>query len=673
MQALELILALFTIILVSSVLDQVMTRLSLPLVQIAMGIVGALIIGEPFKLTFDSELFLVLFIGPLLYDESQHVVKRALMKNAGAILSLAIGLVVASVFVVGFTLQWIVPTIPLAAGLALGAALGPTDGVAVSALSKSTKLSGRQQALLSGESLINDASGIVSFQFAVGLAVTGIFSIKDAATTFAVSFGGGLLFGIAMGIVVVLIQRAVRGIGMESTVFHVTFEILTPLFINLLAEKLGFSGILAVVAAGLFIALIPTRSTVYAARVSLVSQGVWEVMSFVLNGIVFVFLGSRLPSIFTHSWEATTKPLSLLTAVFVLTAMITLLRFVWIVVLDLNARRRTPGSVPASLTDLIVASLATTLGGPKGAVTLSIALTLPHSLVGIDGLHIRDELLFLASGIILCTLLLANFVLPVLAPAEGTGDNERDAEVRVKVKERLISAISEELGPKHPHAVSFLIARYNREIAELTMGEELEEAVGEQRADLLVQQLDYLDNLFAEGELTEAIYTPMKQANERMLRALKERQKRHGRRKRVLLRLARGFRDRFGKRGVEKRQAVPTDIRAARQELARFSLAYLSHLDPKTDAAQNAIHYLIAENQRFLLLADQLQARREEGSSRVMSLAEEQDLLEVEALRLELGCIQELREAGEITTAEAATLRDEVYLLQMNLSDYGAH
>ncbi|WP_232621841.1 hypothetical protein [Corynebacterium glucuronolyticum] len=345
----------------------------------------------------------------------------------------------------------------------------------------------------------------------------------------------------------------------------------------------------------------------------------------------------------------------------------------WIVVLDLNARRRTPGSVPASLTDLIVASLATTLGGPKGAVTLSIALTLPHSLVGIDGLHIRDELLFLASGIILCTLLLANFILPVLAPAEGTGDNERDTEVRVKVKERLISAISEELGPKHPHAVSFLIARYNREIAELTMGEELEEAVGEQRADLLVQQLDYLDNLCAEGELTEAIYTPMKQANERMLRALKERQKRHGRRKRVLLRLARGFRDRFSKRGVEKRQAVPTDIRAARQEMARFSLAYLSHLDPNTDAAQNAIHYLIAENQRFLLLADQLQARREEGSSRVMSLAEEQDLLEVEALRLELGCIQELREAGEITTAEAATLRDEVYLLQMNLSDYGAH
>ena len=89
MQALELILALFTIILVSSVLDQVMTRLSLPLVQIAMGVVGAIIIGEPFKLTFDSELFLVLFIGPLLYDESQHVLKRALMKNAGAILSLA--------------------------------------------------------------------------------------------------------------------------------------------------------------------------------------------------------------------------------------------------------------------------------------------------------------------------------------------------------------------------------------------------------------------------------------------------------------------------------------------------------------------------------------------------------------------------------------------------------
>lgn len=673
MQALELILALFTIILVSSVLDQVMTRLSLPLVQIAMGVVGAIIIGEPFKLTFDSELFLVLFIGPLLYDESQHVLKRALMKNAGAILSLAIGLVVASVFAVGYTLQWIVPTIPLAAGLALGAALGPTDGVAVSALSKSTKLSGRQQALLSGESLINDASGIVSFQFAVGLGVTGIFSVKDAATTFAVSFGGGLAFGVVMGIVVVLIQRAVRGIGMESTVFHVTFEILTPLFINLLAEKLGVSGILAVVAAGLFIALVPTRSTVYAARVSLVSQGVWEVMSFVLNGVVFVFLGSRLPSIIMHSWESTTKPVSLLTAVVALTAVITLLRFVWIFLLDVSARRRNPTSVPASWKDAAVASLATTLGGPKGAVTLSIALTLPHSLVGTDGLHIRDELLFLASGIILCTLLLANFVLPVLAPADDSHDDDRDTEVRVKVKERLIATVGEELGPKHPQAVSFLTARYNREIAELTMGEEFEDAVGKQRLNLLHQQSQHLEEMRQAGQIAESTYAPMKQAQSRLLRGVQEREKPRGKWKRVLLRLARGFRDRFANRTPERRAIVPADIRTARRELARYSLDYLSSLVPDTDAARNAVHFLIAENQRFLLLSDQLQARREEGSSRVMSLAEEQDLLEVEALRLELGCIQELREAGEFTTAEAANLRDEVYLLQMNLSDYGAH
>lgn len=669
MQALELILVLFTVILVSSVLDQVLTRLSLPLVQIAMGVIGALIIGEPFKLTFDSELFLVLFIGPLLYDESQHVAKRAMMKNAGAILSLAIGLVVASVFAVGFTLQWIVPSIPLAAGLALGAALGPTDGVAVSALSKSTTLSDRQSAILSGESLINDASGIVSFQFAVGLAVTGFFSVKDAATTFAISFGGGLAFGVLMGIVVIMIQRAVRGIGLESTVFHVTFEILTPLFINLLAEKLGVSGILAVVAAGLLIALIPTRSTVYAARVSLVSEGVWEVMAFILNGVVFVFLGSHLPSIFTHEWEDDSKPLSLATAVIVLTVVITVLRFLWIVVLDLGARKR--GSIPHDLPwgAFFLQSCATTLGGPKGAVTLSIALTLPQSLQGTNGALIRDELLFLASGIILCTLLLANFVLPVLAPAQDSQEDEaRDTAVRVLVKRRLIEAVRDELGQEHPRGVSLLIARYNREIGELTMGKEFESAVGEQRTNLLREQARYLEQLHRAGEIDQSMYVAFKQANERLMRAVKMRTSQRLSLRRIAMRLRRGLRDRVLRTGKASRPEVSQEILDVRGKFARFNLNYLQGLTPETEASRHATDFLIMENQRTLTLLGNMQA----GQGTTMTLAAEQNMLEVEALRLELGCIQELREQGAITTAEASKLRDEVYLLQMNLSDYGA-
>ena len=201
MEMFELVLLLLGAVLVSTVLDQMMPRVSLPLVQIALGVVIIVLVGVPVQVDIDPELFLVLFIAPLLFDESRHASKRALWDNKGAILSLAVGLVLVTVLVVGFVLNWLEPTIPLAAAFALGAALGPTDAVAVTALGKDIRLSKRQNTLLSGEALINDASGVVSFQFAIAAAVTGAFSLAEAASTVAVSFFGGILLGLALGLV----------------------------------------------------------------------------------------------------------------------------------------------------------------------------------------------------------------------------------------------------------------------------------------------------------------------------------------------------------------------------------------------------------------------------------------------------------------------------------------
>ena len=151
MEMLEFVLLLLAAVLVSAVLDQVTPRVSLPLVQIALGAVIILLVGTPVDVAIDPELFLVLFIAPLLFDESRHASKRGLWDNKGAIVSLAVGLVLATVLVVGFVLNWLEPSIPLAAAFALGAALGPTDAVAVSALGKDIHLSSRQKSLLSGE------------------------------------------------------------------------------------------------------------------------------------------------------------------------------------------------------------------------------------------------------------------------------------------------------------------------------------------------------------------------------------------------------------------------------------------------------------------------------------------------------------------------------------------
>ena len=180
MALLELAIFLLAAVLVSAVLEPFLPRVSLPLVQMLLGIVIYFFVDLPHSLSIDSGLFLVLFIAPLLFDESKSANNKLLWTNRSTILGLAIGLVIVLVLCIGFTLNLLVPSVPLAAAFALGAALGPTDSVAVASLSKDIKLNSRQKALLSGEALLNDASGVVSCQFAIAAAVTGAFSLAAA-------------------------------------------------------------------------------------------------------------------------------------------------------------------------------------------------------------------------------------------------------------------------------------------------------------------------------------------------------------------------------------------------------------------------------------------------------------------------------------------------------------
>lgn len=171
MASFEIILLLLGCMLASSVFGQVLPRVSLPLAQIALGtVVGTLVTQDPTEVLGDPELFLVLFIAPLLFEESRHANKEALLRNWAPVTSLAVGLVVVTTLVVGLALHAVMPSIPLAAALALGAALGPTDAAAVAAMGADVTLTERQKSLLSGEALFNDASGVVCFEFAIAVA-----------------------------------------------------------------------------------------------------------------------------------------------------------------------------------------------------------------------------------------------------------------------------------------------------------------------------------------------------------------------------------------------------------------------------------------------------------------------------------------------------------------------
>ncbi|MCG7302555.1 Na+/H+ antiporter [Winkia sp. ACRQY] len=670
MQTLHFVILLATIVLLSSVFDQFLPRLALPLVQIVLGAVGALFLSQPLSLGLDPDLFLVLFIAPLLFDESKHVSKRALAKNMGGILSLAIALVFASVLAVGFLLHWASPSVPLAAAFALGAALGPTDAVATSALSPSVALDERQNALLSGEALINDASGIVSFQFAVAAAVTGLFSVADASSAFAKTFLGGLGIGIVLGIVSLILLGIVRLIGLESTVFHVTFELLSPFVIYLLAESLHVSGILAVVAAGLTTTLFTPRvGTSYSARVRLVSSSVWEVLTFVLNGVVFVLLGTQFPSVMRSSWRREGSGLTMVGLVFLLSFALIVLRFVWIYVME--ALRGRNWHVP--LRDVAT----TTLAGPKGAVTLSIMFTLPQMASNAKPFPARDELIFLASGIILVTLLLANFLLPVLSPKKG--DAKEESRMRwgeAEVLRRTISALRSRHGTSAPLAVAALTRRYNREIRELEEAGTYAEQIRQARLQVVTGQLNHAAALREEEKITEATFRQLQM----ILSRTKEGLIRRGKTKRRLLktlprlfqRLVAGFQRR---KRARREQVDPHQILAARVLLEEQTLAELT--ERKANGDEAAAH-LVGEHQELAdLLKERLEAYQMRTQRRPMDwdrtkqkqeLSASMEALEAEALRLRLGYVGELREEGRITDQIANALRDDVYLLQMNLS-----
>ncbi len=225
MEALVLALLMLAAVLLSSVIDQLVPKVSSPLIQIGLGLLIALFAPSQINITLDPDLFLVLFIAPLLFDEAKNVDKGALWKNRRPVLSLAIGLVVVTALIIGFAVEWLEPSIGLFAAFALGAALGPTDAVAVASLSKETDIAPRDKSILEGESLINDASGIVAFQFALAAATTGTFSLLNASLDFVVSFFGGIAIGLALGYLGNFLVRRVRSWGLENTTFHVLFEV----------------------------------------------------------------------------------------------------------------------------------------------------------------------------------------------------------------------------------------------------------------------------------------------------------------------------------------------------------------------------------------------------------------------------------------------------------------
>ena len=525
METFEFVLIVLTCVAASSVIDK-FVNVSIPVIQVVIGLLVALMLPSVQEVHLESELFMLIFIAPLLFNETRETNIRALILNLNSILSLAIALVVVSVLSVGYALHLMVPSIPLAAAFALASALGPTDAATVTALKSNIHLTHRQQTLLSGESLINDASGVVAFQFSVAAAVTGTFSLIDAAGSFTVLFVGGVAMGIVTGFAFSAINAMLGRLGYEDTVANVLYEVLTPFLVYLLAETFHVSGVLAVVAAGLVIALPRGQSNkTLLARQKLVSDSTWKVISFLINGTIFVFLGIQLPLAVLPGTNGGLNILQILGIVVAITLFMHGVRFAWLYVLEIHKLHKgchlctgkddesdsedtngekpdeqlagpgseqlaalgsdqsavqpldqlkptcTPKPISIASAELIKNVLVTTIAGAKGAVTLSIILTLPLVTQSGAAFPQRDLLITIAAGVILATLFLADNLLPVLSksPEADSDLPERLHKGEIAVLEATLAELrsmlqSENATSKYLPALRLTITRYTNRL-----------------------------------------------------------------------------------------------------------------------------------------------------------------------------------------------------------------
>lgn len=692
-------------VLVSSVLDQFLRGVSLPLVQMAVGVAIYFFADLPIDVTINSELFLVMFIAPLLFDESRNISNRILWDNRNTVLSLAIALVVVSVLVVGFVLHWLVPSISLAAAFALGAALGPTDAVAVASLGKTVKLGSRQKASLLGEALLNDASGIVSFQFAIAAAVTGSFSLADASWTFVVEFVGGIVLGLFLGAIAFFIMQRMRRAGVESATVHVCFELFLPFFVYLVATRFHVSGILAVVAAGLLISYIPQRMTVrsrsfstFSTRLNIASESVWHLFSFVLNGVIFVNLGILLSSTLAPALQENSADLFwIFSLVLILTAVIVGVRFLWILCADLLSDNPETGKRMKLGGPAIRNALVMTLCGPKGAVSLSIASTIPFTVASGAVFPQRDLLLFLVCGVIVVTLLLANFVVPLIAPkSETDDDDELDPEYEIEMIQNVISGLKRRQTVENKQATGRVMRMYHRRLTAARRRSVSGRQLRFLRQEVLLHQRDFIKEAIAHDEVDKRLGTTYLKRVDRMLKLLT--------RKKTLLTSNRQTQPLAGSTStMRKIQDQVTSTNETRKKLEfkidveRVAVDYLELASHEPDDARvQAALALLGEHKALLsALRAQLRAldnaqgiiasvpetagqhsivRTDTGSLHLEPTTDPDDLpgladVQAEGLRLELDEIQEMYESGKISQSLAREMREEIYLLQMGLSD----
>jgi monovalent cation/hydrogen antiporter len=533
MAAFEHALALLLLLTVLSVVGR---RLPWPMpITYLVGAFAATLWPAFPRVELDPGFFFLCFVPPLLFSDGWLMPLRDFMAAKRPILMLSIGLVVFTTVAVGLVAHWLVPDLPLSMALALGAVISPTDAVAVGAITHRLKVPSRLTTILNGESLMNDATGLVAFKFALAAAAAGTFSLKAATVEFAVLALGGVVLGLTVGYLVGRVRDLLRAAQSTDSMIEITISLMTPYAAYLAAEVLGVSSILAVVSAGLYSGWRdPLRMDVETRRTT---WAVWQTVLFWLNGLAFILLGLQFPAIFaTVSGRYSTT--EILLAVGAVTGVAIIARLIWIFpgayLPRLLCKHIRATETPPPWQNLLVTGWA----GMRGTITLAAALSIPRFLADGSPFPARDIVIFLSFGVIVSTLLLHGTTLEALICKLGLrADDTREKEdrlARIAAVEgglnHLRATETRQTAGVETTALALIIAEYEHRLAELTAeGEtranaQLHRKTGRRhRLDALRAERSVIDDLWRRDVITDDTHRPLQQLldhEESMLQAM---------------------------------------------------------------------------------------------------------------------------------------------------------
>ena len=433
MEILITISVFITLVIIGSFLNKYIPRIPAALFQIILGFLVSYL-AIPLHFEFESEAFMALIIAPLLFTDAYKASRSELWLYKKPIVYMAVGLVITTVVVVGYFINYIIPSISLGAAFALAAILSPTDAVAVKSITKGMKLPKGLMSILEGESLLNDAAGIVSFKIALASIITGTFSLSRSSREFFITAIGGMVLGVLIGLIIVSTKFVNRKFLNTEPNILVIIQVILPIATYFIAEEFHLSGIIAVVFAGIllnFERYLRQGDSLDNQAVVSISYN-QDTISYVLNGFVFVLLGYLLPGIFKNM--ITYPDLDVQTAMFyviLIAIALIITRFTFVYIFYVSFQQHTfktsrniveffkTKQLDVGNYSRFEYALITSLCGIHGTVTLATALMIPLT-IGTTGepFPLRNAILFIGSGVVLLSMIIGTIFLPLIIKVE---------------------------------------------------------------------------------------------------------------------------------------------------------------------------------------------------------------------------------------------------------------